>query len=101
VLRFLEERIVRRPGASLTTAEIFDYYQVCCQSWKVLAMPQREFLKFLTAGMRRTFGVAKSHCVKRKEGEGTRVRNGFFGVGWNYDGVTAQDEPDGKDVQDA
>jgi hypothetical protein len=101
VLSFLEKRIVRQQGASLTTAEIFDYYQVCCQWAKHSAMPQREFLRFLTMAMRRTFGVSKSHCVKRKEGEGTKARNGFFGVGWNYETAqTSKDAPDGKDGKD-
>jgi len=93
--QYLNERLERRPGSSLTTGELFDDYAAYCQSTGLAAFPQCVFLDKLTKAIREKFGLTKVHNVMRHHGDLGRMtaRYGFNGLHIKKTGSVEAKEP--------
>lgn len=68
---FLEQRLVKKVGASVTSREVWTAYQAFCEAQQLPGETEVEFLRLLPKLVRHRFRIGKSHSLLR---EGQAVR---------------------------
>jgi len=84
---FARKRIVKKPGGSVTTEELYVDYLGYCQQTHTMIYPRKHFYAKLPEVVRHEYASLKSHCISRATSDGDRLtaRNGYFGLALRND----------------
>jgi hypothetical protein len=99
---FLDLRVERRGGHSLTVEDLYAAYYVFCKTEGRPRYWPRVFTRMIAAILEKKFGVLKSHDLEVTGDDGLpHARRGFHGLRLKEEGQRPTDALDGADVADA